>query len=287
MTTSDISHQKNRGLASAVKESAATVATLSLIASLLFDWGYFTGLGLTFLQAPIGLTDHLQSWGIWAPWLLLIVVMFAVVTGIATAKYSGQKTEEQRQQSALIRDLSRSLSRSKDRLSWLRHLPVISLVASIVGVALMGTTFLPVATVSILLFGLGIFSRAEIVSSRGPVSPMYQSLMIAISAVFILVFYAGLLIGTIALANPEPGIALELKETNNVSSTYHGFVIRSFESWLLFEDSTGNVSWVNKDTIKTMRIEKWPEQGAGLLCHWNVLTCAERATTIRDARARK
>lgn len=42
-------------------------ASISLAASLIFDWGFYSALNLSFLEVPSGLSDHARSALIWFP----------------------------------------------------------------------------------------------------------------------------------------------------------------------------------------------------------------------------
>ena len=51
------------------------IASLSVIVSFIYDWGFFWALGISFSQAPTTITDHVQSWIIWLPRVIVIGIL--------------------------------------------------------------------------------------------------------------------------------------------------------------------------------------------------------------------
>ena len=48
----------------------AVVASLSLLLSFVYDWGFLSALGISFEDAPTSLSDHISSWMVWLQVLL-------------------------------------------------------------------------------------------------------------------------------------------------------------------------------------------------------------------------
>ena len=81
------------GLELATK-ALAVGATLSLVASLIYDWGFFSALSLSFLELPTALTDHVRSALIWLPKVFASLGAL-VVFELATRRIEKGMTEEE------------------------------------------------------------------------------------------------------------------------------------------------------------------------------------------------
>ncbi len=57
-------------------KAAAVTASLSLAASLVFDWGFYSALNLSFLEVPSVFSDHVRSGLLWLP---KVVTSFGVI----------------------------------------------------------------------------------------------------------------------------------------------------------------------------------------------------------------
>lgn len=71
----------------------ALVATLCMALSVLFDWGYLAGLGLTFSEVPTSLSDHTRSAVLWLP-LVVSVFPLAVVVTLFTEQFDAKHIRE-------------------------------------------------------------------------------------------------------------------------------------------------------------------------------------------------
>lgn len=69
-------------------------SALSLILSVIYDWGYFIALDISFAEAPTSLSDHIKSALIWVPPAALIIFIVAVIELLTQRVERGMTQEE-------------------------------------------------------------------------------------------------------------------------------------------------------------------------------------------------
>lgn len=71
----------------------ASIATLCIALSVVFDWGYLTALELTFSEVPTSLSDHTRSAVLWLP-LVVSVFPLAIVASLVSAQIDAKDSRE-------------------------------------------------------------------------------------------------------------------------------------------------------------------------------------------------
>lgn len=74
--------EQNESFWAAIGHLIAPVTAFSLVLSIVYDWGYFEAIGLSFAEVPTTITDHIRTALVWAPMVftgLLIGVSWAAM----------------------------------------------------------------------------------------------------------------------------------------------------------------------------------------------------------------
>ena len=80
----------------------ALAASVSVIVSFVYDWGFFSTLGIGFAQAPTAISDHLRSWLIWLP-LVITPVLILLAHELLMSRLERGLTDEEIVESLPIR----------------------------------------------------------------------------------------------------------------------------------------------------------------------------------------
>ena len=72
----------------------AVIASFSLIVSVFYDWGFISALGLRFSEIPTSVSDHVRSWLVWLP-KVVIGVIGVLVFELLNRRIEKGMTEEE------------------------------------------------------------------------------------------------------------------------------------------------------------------------------------------------
>ena len=61
-----------REISRSISSTFSTVCAIAFVVSFLYNWGFFTALGVSFDTAPVGMVDYAKSWVAWLPAFLLL-----------------------------------------------------------------------------------------------------------------------------------------------------------------------------------------------------------------------
>ncbi len=109
-----------------------TPALLSLIAgcalgaSVIYDWGYFDAIGLSFADMPVSLVDHTESALLWLP-IFIIGILGALILNLVVVRLDRGITAEERIQRSRFPRLTHFFEDG-----WIRLLRIASVVAILV-----------------------------------------------------------------------------------------------------------------------------------------------------------
>ncbi len=287
MDVSANSPNASRLNAKSIAELIAVVAAASLPASLLFDWGYFMGMGLPFLEAPIGLSDHLQTWIIWAPWLLFFyaAIFLHIFMSTANPKQDRNDGADSGEESIVAADMTRSIRRLKFPKNWFKFFMI---VMSVLGLLVVGLRALPCVLPVVFLFLIIKINENDVLEKKQSSNLYAIQLGFCITWVtYSIVFFAGFFVGERALTKPETEVFIELKNPGTSPIKNKGYVVRSFDKWLLFENSSGDIRWLSTDAVESIELTNWSNSSGGLLCTFGVMQCISRQEEVRRSRMLK
>ena len=246
------------------------IASLSAIVSFIYDWGFFWALGISFSQAPTTITDHVQSWIIWLPRVIVIGIFLLAYT-LFFARVERGPTEEE-----MI-----STSRNTRIINIITKLSNIFIIEScilftILWLLIGGILFfaaLLALTVLWFLFIKWVFSKTK-KGIRYSAFMEYFSLFVPI-AVFILFLMGAMSTGVIR-AEPSMSHRLVIDGKAGVREIVETELLRTFEKWLLIRDENKQLSWIRLDEVKRIEPLKEPNPFKGLACAISSRWCLPR-----------
>lgn len=77
-----------------ITKFAAVVASVSLGASLIYDWGFLSAIGISFDEIPTSIADHTRSALNWAPRIAIAVVVYLALE-LTTRRLEGGLSEQE------------------------------------------------------------------------------------------------------------------------------------------------------------------------------------------------
>ena len=250
---------------------SGVTAALSVVVSFIYDWGFFTALGISFEDAPTTITDHLRSWLLWLPAL-------GVVATIAVAK----ELFIRRLEHGMTEDEIVEASPNPERTARARNRPY-KVIAAMGPILILLWAFLGDGFFEGFLVGLAISWVAFMgwvfghynMWTRHPF--WFRWSAFALLPVPIFFFYLGFVsIERGGLIPPWGSGTYTIHVEGTNKSTRSVKVLRSFEKWLLVQEADA-VVWIPVDHIRRMEVQK-QEPYRGLLCTlWRSLCVPSRA----------
>ena len=244
-----------------------TIASLSMIVSVVYDWGFFTALGISFADTPTTLSDHIQSWLVWLP---IVAPSAAFVLGIEllTRRIERGMTEDE-----II-----ASSSSPDRVRRFRNGPYY-LIAAMGPILLILWVLFGEIFFFGLWFGLSIcwFIFTGWVFNHPTVryrhSDLFRWTVHWLPPVMILVFYLGSM-------SVERDFSLGEYKINvrGISSTKKVEILRSFERWVLVREEHNAIAWIPLEDIGRIELVQTPRPFRGLACFFSKRWCLQRPT---------
>ncbi len=260
------------------------VASISIVLSIIYDWGFFYALGISFGEAPTTIVDHVQSWLIWLPNVLLAAAAFLIGTKLESLfeklislfekliSFFFRKRRNIKIEAEKSASKSSNSSQTQPIIKAYRILNSVLLVILglllIVDWFLFGDNFFQIiqplwgiyfiwvviaARIIIKIFpsDLGILVFKVIPSS---LRRLAFNFLVYIPLLLLVVF----LYGNISARSVKPDYLASIESIeqnkNNVSAleTKNIKLVRSFENWLLIRDEKNRISWVHMNRVHNL-----------------------------------
>jgi hypothetical protein len=237
-------------------------ASFSLVSSLVYDWGFFSALSLTFLEIPSTLSDHVRSALIWFP---KIIASFGaiVVFELLTRRLEKGMTEEEIVQS----------SRNPERTRKFRNGPLLFMaycsVFAVAGYILAGAVFLHALPLSlcILWFVFSAWAQSHPrILNRRPFA--FRVTAHWLPPVMIWLYFAGYA-EAVRLYDTT---ALQAKLTT-ATSIDTVVLLRHLERGVLVKESSESVAFRPWSEIKKLETAGKYTPAQGILCVWFHVGC--------------
>ena len=236
-------------------------AAVSVLVSFVYDLGFFTALGISFDDAPTTITDHIRSWLVWLPSVVIIIAV------LATMALSLHRLEPAMPEDEEPVEFSQNPGRIARIARFLNNPYVVYTAAGVVLILL--RVLLGDAYFGEFLFGLMIcWVMFMVWVFRDPATGTLYPSWFRFSAytlplVTIFVFLMGF--GSIKRDGVRSfwgsgNYTIQVDETQGTRSVR---VLRSFEKWLLVQEDDAIV-WLPIDHIRRMEVQQEPYRG--LLC---------------------
>ncbi len=221
----------------------------SVLVSIIFDYGYFLELGLSFGSAPTSVTDHVTSWLLRLPYL---VGYIGVYTFFEMLVYWILET---RNEESRIRGFLISAGRRSDTITYRIVVPlsiIMSLPGEIYGLLVIGTALLVLRFANYLfsIFGTDTKYRVRI----GFLKYVFPIVLMALGL--------GQIDAKICYDLPSEAQNVYTLELESGDDNLDVEIFRTFEEWLLVRDES-QVGWINKDGVLQIDLPKY-----GSSCVW-------------------
>ena len=235
---------------------------LSAIVSFIYDWGFFFSLGISFGEAPTGISDHVRTWLVWLP-IVITPVLVLLAHELFMSRLEGGLTEKEIVES----------SRNPAQLRWFRRSPQVAVsimaVLAVLLWALFGEAFshIRVATFPIAwaVFVDFVFC-SPLLDAR--YSSVTKNIVTYLPAAFFFAFFAGANAATTEMLQSSNSHRLEFAGTTQGQGEEEVRMLRSFQHWLLIRDKTGEVAWIHVNNIGRMQLLEESAAFGGIICYF-------------------
>jgi hypothetical protein len=241
-------------------------ASISIAASLIFDWGFFFALNLSFLDIPSGLSDHARSALIWFPKVVTAFGGYFVIEMLTKRIEQGMTEEE------II-----TSSPNPDRTARLRGGPykliAYSSVFLVTAYVLVGDIFLGMLPFSLIMlwfrFSGWAQSHPRIIERR----PFHLRLITHfLPPVVIWLFFAGYSDAVNMFQSTLPSSQITLI---NATSATPVILLRQLDRGLLIKEPDNTISFHPWNEIRKIKTSGKYVSSKGILCSWVGVACIQ------------
>ena len=248
-----------------------TIASLSIIVSVVYDWGFFSALGISFADAPTTLTDHMQSWLVWLP-IVAPPALFVLGIELLTRRIERGMTEDE-----IIASSSSPVWMRRFRNSPNFYMGAMGLILVMLWV-LFGEIFFYGLILSLAVcwrsFTGWVFSHPTV---RDRHSYLFRWSVHWLPGVMILFFLWGSMSVEDDFSTRDYKINLR-----STSSTKNVEILRSFERWVLVREEQNAIAWIPLEDIDRMELVQKPRPFRGLACLFSKRWCPKSPTERRS-----
>ena len=221
------------------------VASLSLLISVTYDWGFFFELDLSYAKAPTTIVDHIQSWLHWLP--ALIPVGF----GVFLAHLASIKNP--------VRDLNQNSTRIEvvQAVNVLRkqQTTLISAIIITAVILLFMSYFLFDSIYPLGWYGLIPFWFLWFIRKRDKFPAALREILTWFPPLLVIAFLSGSVHADRALGREfRPTHRLVTFDDRESQQDLDVNVLRTFQDWLLVVDDDDGMAWISSSSIKRMEI---------------------------------
>ena len=221
------------------------VASLSLLISVTYDWGFFFELDLSYAKAPTTIVDHIQSWLHWLP--ALIPVGF----GVFLAHLASIKNP--------VRDLNQNSTRIEiaQALNVLRRkqITLISAIIITAVILLFISYFLFDSIYPLGWYGLIPFWFLWFIRKRDKFPAALREILTWFPPLLAIAFLSGSVHADHALGREfRPTHRLVTFDDRESQQDLDVNVLRTFQDWFLVVDDDDGMAWISSSSIKRMEI---------------------------------
>ena len=245
----------------------ALAASLSVVVSFIYDWGFFSTLGIDFSQAPTAISDHLRSWLIWLPFVI-IPVLVLLTQELLLSRLERGLTEKEIVES----------SRNPTRARLIRNAPrkLISFMALLLVLLwlLFGEKFsngriigFPITWIVFVHWGF----RHPRLDAR--YSALTKNIVMYVPAAFFIAFFLGAGAAHTEMSKSSTSHRIALSTTEHGAAGEDVRLLRSFQDWILIRDEKGKVAWIHlSDVVRIQALEE-SKMFKGFVCLFSTSWC--------------
>ena len=241
------------------------IGAFGVIISFVYDWGFFSALGISFTDAPTTLSDHFRTWLVW-----MSRIAAALVAGfglrLLTVRIERGMTEEEIIESSSNPTLVRRFRNSPPYV-----MAVVGLLITVPWI-LFGETFFDG-----LLIGLAIWWCIFVVWAFDHPTVQQRTvwwvrLMYFVPAAALVIFFMG------SSTSKRTHATYTIHTTSSVQNVE---ILRVFERWLLVRKDH-QISWIPLSDINRMKLVRTPKSFVGFACLISERWCSTNPDTHHD-----
>ena len=238
----------------------AVIGSAGVVVSFVYDWGFFFTLGISFSEAPTGLSDHVRGWLIWLP-IVVAAALFLLVQELLLSRLERGLSEEE----IIASSPNPALTRRFRALPW-KVITGLAVVLFFLWL-LFGESFAsarPLAFFVVwVLFVRWVFGHPRLDADWPALVKHSITWGLAIS---FFMFFLGANAARSGMSTPAPTHRLDWAAAVPASAGVEVRLLRSFQDWILVADAERNVAWIRSNHVaRVQRLEtSLPFQG--LLC---------------------
>lgn len=242
--------------------SLALFGTVCVGFSVIYDFGYLYGLGLSLREVPTSFSDHLRSAIIWLPSSAIFVVFEFFIAFYFSKRdaITAQKNNITPSQKDAIDNIATGFCASFNVLLWI----------------LMGDRFIWAGAL-----GMGMFVMLFAFMVKTNIPTAYQSSFLycalAILGACLLFGMAETNAASLLNQKVEDELVLKNQDTNQ---TIKGVVLRRFERSLIIMNEQRTISLINPDDLVRVNFHRGNNSNAGLLCNYFGTACPKELGKI-------
>lgn len=241
-------------------------ASASLVLSVIFDWGFYSALNLSFLEVPSGLSDHVRSALIWFP---KVVVTFGelFVVEMFTRRIEQGMTEEEIVQSSTNPQRIKRFRDGPYKMGF--YLAVFSVTAYI----LLGDIFLGALPFGLIvtwfMFSAWAQSHPRIMERR----PFhFRAAAHFLPPIAIWLFFSGYGDAVRLFHNTAPDLKLTIANTTSLESVT---LLRQLDRGLLVKEVNNTIAFRPWSEIKKVETSGRYVPSKGIMCSWFGVACIQ------------
>jgi hypothetical protein len=237
----------SKGLLERIPKYLALLGPVCVGFSVVYDWGYLYGLGLSFREVPTSISDHLRSAIIWLPYTI-VYLFFVVVLGFYLA----------RKEAALLSGPAhRERTERLYKLLWTAHGILLIVLWVLLGDRMVGLG----------AFGVGQLVVAVIPAlQRGAPEQAQKAYLLGGGAfLFASCLFALGNVGATSSSNTEPRDELEIKK-RDATEIVRGTILRRFEQCLIIVNDKHVILLLKPDDLVRVTLGSAKRTNKGMLC---------------------
>ena len=249
----------------------ALAGSVSVIVSFIYDWGFFSTLGIDFAQAPTTISDHLRSWVVWLPFVITPVFLLLAHELLVSRLERGLTEEE-------IIESSRNPARVRRfRVGPKKAISIMALLLTLLWI-LFGEMFSHARAfafpITWAIFAQWVFRHPRLDADY---SSAIKNILTYIPAAFFFVFFLGASIAEAEMSHSSASHRIELATTAQGERKTDVRLLRSFQDWILLRDENGKVTWVHLNDVTRIQMLKESEMFKGFACLYSTSWCLSKA----------
>ena len=245
----------------------ALAASLSVIVSFIYDWGFFSALGIKFAQAPTGISDHVRSWLIWLPFVI-IPVLVLLTHELLMSRLERGLTE--------VEIIESSRNPTRDRL--IRNGPrkLISFMAILLVLLwlLFGEKYsngrIIAFPITWMVFAHWVFRHPRL---NARYSAVTKNIVTYVPALFFVGFFMGAGAARTEMSKSSTSHRIDLATTENGEKQEEVRLLRSFQDWILIRDEKGKVTWIHLNDVVRIQALEESKMFKGFVCLFSTSWC--------------